>query len=147
MKELESNPLKKTLYTLIKLSKADIDRRFAQAKIGITPLQYGVLSVIRDKPVTLNDIARQFNFKAPSLLPSVDILQKKGFLERKNDSADRRKTPLAITQKGKELLNSFSIDDKDDALNTAYRKLSKIKQIQLLNLLKELTANFSKKLQ
>lgn len=144
MNEFDSNPLKKLLHTLITQSRADKEKRFAKAKAGITPLQYGVLAMTKNKPITMNDIAHKFSFKAPSLVPAVDALEKGGLLARKADLVDRRKIQLIITKKGLELLKRIPFDDKNDALNKAFKKLSSDKQKQLLALLQELTSNFPK---
>ncbi len=140
--QFEDNPLKKLLYNLIKLSKADLDRRFTRAKIGITPLQYGVLAMTKSNPLTINDIARRFNFKAPSLVPAVDVLETGGLLKRGADRLDRRKIQLIITNKGRQLLKTIPFDDKNDALNKAFKKLGPVKQTRLLSLLRELNNNF-----
>ena len=99
MNYFESTSIKKNLYILIKLAKADADKRFAEHDIGITPLQFGVLAMTKSKPITLNEIAHECNFKAPSLVPVIDALEDERLLERKNDADDRRKTQLVITKK------------------------------------------------
>lgn len=144
MKEIDSNPLKKLLYALLKMSKADLAGRFAKAKISITPLQYGVLAVIKSEPITINDLAKKFDFKPPSLVPVANALEKAGLLKREPNRRDRRKIQLIITKKGLNLFKKFPFDDKNDALNTAFMKLKLAKQKQLLDLLQELTDNFPK---
>lgn len=142
MDYFESNPLKRHLHTIIQTTKADAEKRFAKAKAGITPLQYGVLAMTKPGPITMNEIAHQFNFKAPSLVPAVDALEQTGLLHRKDDPEDRRKIQLIITRKGMGLLKRLPLDEKKDALNRAFRKLPSAKQKQLLALLKELIENF-----
>ena len=142
MKEFNLSPIKKTFYFIIKLSKADMQKRFVESAIGITPLQYSVLMTIKCKPTTINDIARYFDFKAPSLVPVVDALEADGFIERNPDKTDRRKTMLVIKTKGLDLLKKFPMNDKKDALDIAFASLSKNKQKDLLNLLEELLSNF-----
>jgi MarR family multiple antibiotic resistance transcriptional regulator len=143
MKEFNFSPIKKTFHSILKLSKADMQKRFAEAKVGITPLQYSVLSMVRCKPITINNIAKHFDFKAPSLVPVADALEADGFIERILDEDDRRKTMLVIKIKGLDLLKKFPRNDKKDALDVAFVKLSKNKQKELLSLLEELLSNFS----
>lgn len=142
MNYLEANPIKKALHGIIKLAKADIDKRFIEQNVGITPLQYGVLATTQAKPITIHEIACYFNFKAPSLVPAVDALEKKELLTRKTDAHDRRKIQLVITKKGLSLLKRLPINDSNSALNKAFSALSPAKQKQLLALLQELTDNF-----
>jgi DNA-binding MarR family transcriptional regulator len=144
MNNFESNPLKKNLHCIIKLAKSDVDKRFAREKVGITPLQYGVLLMTKSKPITIHEIASHFSFKSPSLVPAVDVLEQNGLLSRKADSVDRRKVQLVITKKGLDLIKRLPLDDKNDALNQAFKKLSAAKQKQLLSLLQELIENFPK---
>lgn len=139
----DSNPLKKQLHAIMHLAKADMEKKFAKANIGITPLQFAVLALTKDKPITMNEIAHHLNFKAPSLVPAVDALEKNNLLQRKHDLADRRKIFLIITKKGLGLLKRWPLDQENDALNMAFKKLSPIKQKQLLALLEELTENFN----
>ena len=144
MKEFEFSPIKKVLHSVLKLSKADMQKRFAEANVGITPLQYVVLVTVKSKPITINEMARHFEFKSPSLVPVVDVLEKQGLLERKPDRDDRRKTTLVIKQKGIDLLKFFPLNDEKDALDVAFSKLSRNKQKDLLALLEELLNNFPK---
>ena len=144
MINLDASPIKKSLFCLIKLAKSDVDRQFARHNIGITPLQYGVLLMTKSRPITIKEIAEGFNFKAPSIVPAVDVLEKAGYLKRAPDNADRRKIQLVITKKGADLIEHLSLNNKKDALSSAFNKLSLLKQKQLLKLLQELTDNFPK---
>jgi DNA-binding MarR family transcriptional regulator len=137
----ELSPLKTLLHTLIKLSKKDMDQRFSRAGIPITPLQFWVLKATEQESITLNEIAKRFNFSPPSLIPVVDALEKQHYLQRKDDPIDRRKVQLLITKKGQELIYKVPQDDKNDSLNIAFNKLSQTKRKHLLELLQELSNN------
>ena len=89
-------------------------------------------------------MARHFGFRSPSLVPVVDALEAQSLIERKPDAEDRRKTMLVIRQKGADLLKQIPPSDKKDALDTAFEKLSRQKQKELLELLEELLNNFPK---
>jgi DNA-binding MarR family transcriptional regulator len=135
--------LKKFLFNLVKKAKMDMDKRFLACKIGITPFQYAILTVLNTGPSTLNDLAKTLIMQPPSLVPPVDQLEDLGLLKRQDDSQDRRKIQLSITAKGKSLLKQELFDDKDDKLNMAFRSLDPNKQKQLLNLLNELNEKFN----
>jgi MarR family transcriptional regulator, organic hydroperoxide resistance regulator len=138
----DQNPLKKQLHTLLKLTKADMEKRFSKAKVGITPLQFGVLHLLQNEPLTMNEVARQFNFSPPTLVPVIETLGNEKLLERIPDQKDKRKIKLQISKKGTTLLKRIPIDDQKDALTVAFKKLTTLKQKQLLKLLTELTENF-----
>ncbi len=142
METLKLSPFRKLLHTLMSLSKKDVNRRFAKAKINISQLQYWVLAASKPKAITVNEIARQFSIKPPSLIPVVDALEKEDLLQRKNDPKDRRRILLLITKKGKALIHKISFDDKKDGLNAAFDKLSADKQKHLLSILQELITHF-----
>ena len=119
-----------------------MQKRLADARIGITPLQYSVLKKVKREPVTINTIAKQFGFKPPSLVPVADALEERGLIERKPDANDRRKTLLVIKKKGSDLLEKIPHSGKKHTLDVAFEKLSPKKQKDLLNILEELLNNF-----
>ncbi len=143
MPKYGQNPLKNYLHTLIRQAKSDLEKRFARAKIGITPFQYGVLLQLKSAPITLNELGRQMNLRPPSLIHPVDDLQNAKFLTRHQDTKDRRKIYLRISKKGLQLLKEIPLDDRKDSLNLAFNKLQEQKRKELLRLLKELTQNLS----
>jgi MarR family transcriptional regulator for hemolysin len=98
--------------------------------------------MVKCEPVTINDMARHFGFKPPSLVPVVDALEKQGLIERKPDESDHRKTLLVIRQKGANLLKKIPRGGKNHALDIAFEKLSGQNQKDLLKLLEELLNNF-----
>jgi len=140
----ESKSLKLLLFGLVKAAKADIERQFSKAGISITPFQYGILSLIKHNVCTLAQIAMKLGIKAPSAVPYIDGLVKQGFIGKHSDPNDRRKIQLKITAKGEKLFEHITKDRPTDILNKAFNKLSKNKQAELLNLLNELTENFTK---
>lgn len=131
------------LFTLIKCSKKDLIARFKKANAHITPLQYWVLLVLKSTSLTLNELACQFDMKAPSLLASINVLEKQGYLIREHNKEDRRKIQLMITPSGLALVKQLSFNENQDMLNKSFNKLSTTKQHQLLRLLKELTTIIS----
>ncbi|MBL8029934.1 MAG: MarR family transcriptional regulator [Candidatus Doudnabacteria bacterium] len=142
MQKLELSPLRKLFHTVILLSKKDMVRRFAETNIHLSQLQFWVLVTIREHPTTLNEIAKKFGIKPPSLTPVVRMLEKTGYLQKKPDAHDGRKFQLINTKKGEQVLNKLPLNTSKDALNAAFEKLTSTKQRQLLKLLEELISNF-----
>src|SRR5258708_100600 len=131
--------LKTLLFGLVKHAKSDLEKKFAHLKINLSPFQYGVLSMIKQMPSTLNELAQKLGVKPPSLTDPVDALVKKGYVRRTEDRVDRRKIHLTVTNKGQLIIKKIFQDQPSDSLNIAFHKLSKPKQTQLINLLQELT--------
>src|ERR1041385_4154375 len=117
--------LKALLFGLVKQAKIDLEKKFAKAKIDLTPFQYGVLSMIKHQPSTLNELAAKLGVKPPSVLPPVDALTKKGYVIRTADREDRRKNHLTITKKGTSIFSKILQDHPSDSLNIAFQKLTK----------------------
>jgi DNA-binding MarR family transcriptional regulator len=131
-------PLHRLLFMTTKQAHAGIERWFLKEKIGITPLQFGVLRSIGHEGKTLNELARSMMLKPPSILPSIDLLERKGYITRRNDPHDRRKIRLATTAKGKKIVLRVMGSKKLDPLSIAFKKMSASKKKQLLSLLTEL---------
>jgi len=134
--------LKTLLFGLVKQAKIDLEKKFAHLKINLSPFQYGVLSMLKNQPSTLNELALKLGVKPPSLTDPVDSLVKKGYVNRTEDRVDRRKIHLAVTKKGQTILKKVFQDHPTDSLNIAFHKLTKTKQEQLISLLQELTEKF-----
>lgn len=57
-----------------------------------------------------NDIADSLGKSKSGILRTIDILQKKGYVDRKNSKKDRRKNVIKITTKGTEVTNRACIE-------------------------------------
>ena len=83
------------------------------AQIGLDGHDYTVLAILdADGPGTQNDIARLMH-KAPTVVvAAVDKLERKGFVERQRDPADRRRSRVDPTAAGLAALSAA--DDLGD---------------------------------
>ena len=81
----------------------------ALAPLGISIAQMPVLVVLRDAkhPIMISEVARRLYLETPSLTTMIDRLSERGLVERVNDPKDRRKTLVALTQKGERLVESI----------------------------------------
>ena len=78
------------------------------APLGLSIAQMPVLVVLRDAkhPIMITEVARRLYLETPSLTTMIDRLSERGLVKRVDDPKDRRKTLVAITQKGKRLVES-----------------------------------------
>ncbi len=136
-----SRPLHGLLFQIMKQARTDFDRWLRKTKTGVTALQFGVLRSIARKKRPFNELARHLSLQPPSILPSVDSLEQHGHIVRRGDPDDRRKVYLAITAKGKKLLNRISAGHHTDTVTKAFKKMGQAKQKQLVALLEELAQN------
>ena len=143
MKKSPLSPIHGLLFLTAKEAHASTERWFLKEKIGVTPLQFGVLRSLPTEGTTLNNLAHRMTFKAPSILPSIDFLEKHGCIDRKNDPHDRRKIHLTITPKGEKIISRVLRSRHGDPLGKAFKKMNRTRQKQLIELLGELQNNLS----
>jgi DNA-binding MarR family transcriptional regulator len=126
------------LLGLFKPIRKDVERRLTSVGQGMTMLQCGILRHLEHGSLTINELARRMMIKPPSLVAVVDALERGGYLQRKSDPTDRRRTPLHITAKGEALLEQVPLCAETDVLSVALGRLGEDKVEQLAKLLEEL---------
>ncbi len=94
--------------------KKDIGRQLKTYRLHINPLGFGVLNIVRHNEWTLSELSKETMLTPATLVPVIQTLEKKGFIERRLDSRDRRRSPLYLTRQGEKMLAKiFSIDERD----------------------------------
>ena len=75
-------------------------------EISLPQLQ--VLAMLREQPVmTVSDIARALSASMPSASSLADRLEDRGLANRTRDGADRRVVSIALTDKGRQVVDEF----------------------------------------
>lgn len=100
--------------------------------LGITPQQYNVLQILRDKhpqSCTATYLKETMAEKNPDLTRLIDRLVKKGMVTRKVCSNNRRKIDIGITPKGLSMLTVV-----EPLVNEQYKLLSKISSAEAIEL-------------
>jgi len=95
--------------------------RFLKA-YNITPQQYNVLRILRDKspsPVSVAVISKRMLDKMSNASRLVEKLRQKGYAERKECEEDRRRVNVLITAGGTQLIEQIeaSIDELENPLH------------------------------
>jgi DNA-binding MarR family transcriptional regulator len=126
------------LLGLLKPIRKDVERRLISTGQGLTMMQCGILRHLEHGSLTMNELARRMMIKPPSLVAVVDALERGGYLQRKADPKDRRRTPLHITAEGEALLEKVPLCAETDVLSVALDRLGEDKAGQLARLLEEL---------
>lgn len=81
----------------------DFDREIGE--IGVTPAVYSVLEVLQQNPgLTQSRLAGAVRLDRSSVVPLLDKLNRRGLVERRASTADRRHNHLYLTAAGIELL-------------------------------------------
>lgn len=74
---------------------------------GLTALQYTALTVLERHPdLSTAQLARNSFVTSQSMADMVSALQERGLVERHRDQLDRRRLVVALTSKGRELLDN-----------------------------------------
>lgn len=86
--------------------RADDWVRARTAKLN--PAQFAIIETLEGRPsgMSVKELARQLGVSQPSVTDSVAALERKGFVERRSLSVDRRSVNLVITASGQAALNS-----------------------------------------
>jgi len=71
----------------------------------LEPGQVGALMRVSAGPCTMSELARHLSISLPTVSKTVDLLVRRGWLERWIDERDRRQTMLRLTGSGRRALN------------------------------------------
>jgi DNA-binding MarR family transcriptional regulator len=95
------------IYAVSAIMRKVSDR--ALAPWGLTVAQAPVLVILREagRPIMITEVARRLLLETPSVTTMVDRLTERGLVERVKDPKDRRKTLVALTRKGKRLVETI----------------------------------------
>ena len=74
---------------------------------AVAPAQMGMLMKVSVGPCTMSSLARHQAVSLPTVSKSVDMLVRRGWLERWVDTHDRRQTMIRLTAEGRRVLNDI----------------------------------------
>lgn len=108
--------------------------------VGLTPAQFGVLSVLRASPgLDQSSLARALGFDKVTVLRVLRGLEKRGLIARVPAPKSRRNLSISLSASGLDLLKSAQ-DPAERAYNRLMAPLDTKQQAQLVELLQALTA-------
>lgn len=128
---------------IAKLNLRAMEQRLNEALPGMSVLQYGLLRRLSDEPCTLSELSNRMLLTPSTLVPAVDKLEREGYLVRGKDPNDRRRTPLIVTDPGRQVLQAIPPVHDDDALLRAVEALGPERAKRLRALLHELLMGMS----
>lgn len=118
---------------------SSMEKRLAAEHLGITSLQFAILqNIFHQGPLTITEISRVRLLDPSTLVPAADALERAGLARRVKDPKDRRRTPLEITQAGRDLLTRIPVLMEEDALARSLTNIGEEDQQQLQRLLRAL---------
>ncbi len=88
----------------LKVIKQDLTRRFREQGIDLTPEQFALLAELAVRgELAQKELAKSTFKDAPTVSRIIDLLVKKGWINRSSDTDDRRKYILTLTAEGRTL--------------------------------------------
>ncbi|GER91931.1 hypothetical protein KDW_60930 [Dictyobacter vulcani] len=123
--------------TVMKTARQELMQRLEDAEIGLSPHQFLVLRRISDRAMALNEVSRDLGLDPSTLAPTVELLVRRGLVQRERDPLDRRRTPLSLTPEGSETLERLMRTSGESPLNKSLSAMGPEKSQQLVALLQE----------
>jgi MarR family transcriptional regulator, lower aerobic nicotinate degradation pathway regulator len=111
----------------------------ACASVGLTPAQYGVLTVLASEPgLDQTRLARALAFDKVTVMRVCKGLEERGLIERKMSELNRRQMAVVLTPAGKKLLQQAR-GPAEQAYQRLLSPLSVAQRHQLIEILETLT--------
>jgi len=130
----------------LKVIKQDITRRFKSENIDLTPEQWTLLSELADQgELSQKELASRTFKDAPTVSRIIDLLHKRGYINRTADNGDRRKFLISLTQEGQAIYEK-SAPMVQLARLAGWDGLSDEDYNQLVEILNKVTKNIQKSL-
>lgn len=107
------------------------------AALDLTLLQAQVLRVLRRGPLLTGQLAVELGISAPAITQLTDRLTRKLLIERRASADDRRSVQIALTTRGKRLVDQFR-QRRRDIISEALKSLDRAEQSQVLSALEKI---------
>jgi len=95
------------LLHLVMLVMRTVSAHMRRSPDALAPAQMGTLMKVAVAPCTMSALARHLSVSLPTVSKSVDMLVRRGWLERWVDKRDRRQTMVRLTPEGRRVLASI----------------------------------------
>jgi DNA-binding MarR family transcriptional regulator len=136
--ELYVTALEIRILSAIVAKKATHALRQRLGDAGISGLQCGIMRALHHQEQTISELSHKLMLDPSTLVPAVDALERKGLAKRGTDPQDRRRVPLALTERGAGFVVCTPIADEDDPLVKSLSAMGDGRTHQLLALLREM---------
>jgi DNA-binding MarR family transcriptional regulator len=141
--DADAQRVRMLIFMVSKSVMRDLDRRLDASGAGISGPQYGVMRLLSQENATITELSSRMMLAPATLVPVVDTLERKGFVQRGVDPKDRRRVPLLLTDAGAEVVTRVAVVNGPDSLAQGLNGLGHVKAQQLQALLLELVNQFT----
>ena len=125
LKDGSDREFRRLIYSLIAFADMIVrHRNMYGAYIGVTGLQYTMMSIIAGTPnVTVGHVARTMDVSSQFVTGEIGKLARKNIVKKSPNEVDRRSTYLSLTVKGQTLLRKLG-PVRQESNNLMYRSLT-----------------------
>lgn len=124
---------------IAKEARQDTEQRLKGFGVDVTGPQYRLLRQLQQGRATIKELSRTMMVEPATLVPMVDTLERHGFVRRGVDPHDRRRTPLELTDSGRERLDQAPFIHEDDPIARYLCELPEDERASFLHHLRDLT--------
>jgi len=121
-----------------KIAERDLQQCLDEQNVGISALQHRVVRLLSHRTATITELSRMMGPSPATLVGVVDALERQGLVKRGYDPDDRRRTPLLLTESGREVLKRFPPIASGDSVMRGLSEMGEEAAQQLLELLRAL---------
>ncbi|GCE07110.1 MarR family winged helix-turn-helix transcriptional regulator [Dictyobacter aurantiacus] len=133
-----ADALRRLCGTVMKTARQELMQHLSEAGSDLSPHQFLALMNVSGHTLTLGELSRAMGLDPSTLAPTVEVLVRKGLVQRDRDPQDRRRTLLSVTEAGGALLAQVTRQDEQGPLLSGLQALGEEKSHQLISLLEEL---------
>jgi DNA-binding MarR family transcriptional regulator len=131
--------LRALTWTFAKQSRQALEHRLQAEGVDMSWLQHGILRVLHHEgDNTISELSKIFKCDPSTLVPSVDALERKGFVQRARDSQDRRRVILSVTDAAREFSARLDAVHDDDPILNSLGKMGRKSGEELVQLMRQL---------
>lgn len=120
---------------LLKFFNDGINQRMQNTGESLSSMQYGVLQMLQFETLTGSTISQRLGMDPSAMVRLIDSLERKGLAARGIDPQDRRRNPIQLTEKGRNLLAAVPAISLEDPAVQAVQALGDERTRQLRDLL------------
>jgi DNA-binding MarR family transcriptional regulator len=107
MKAPQPETAARSLLYVVMLVMRTVAADMRRSRRPLEPAQMGSLMKIALGPCTMSNLARHLAVSPPTVSKSIDMLVRRGWVERWVDKSDRRQTMVRLTARGRRVLGEI----------------------------------------
>ncbi len=127
---------------LLRFFSQSLEGRLQNSGARMSVLHYLVLRMLQAETLTISTISQRMDLDPSFVVRIIDALEQKGLAARGVDPHDRRRNPIQITEKGRQLVATIPMIAEDDPTFRALQSLGAESTARLRDLLLKVIQQF-----